>query len=296
MARTNPTMALETAASLTWPPDSRLEIISVVPTDVEVFGGPFAAGVYAQQPDVRERLLDECRRLVDAAAERMRRPGLGVAARVLDGRAASVILEEAERIVRGAGHRGRPRSRDLRAGLPRIRLGRGRRPRALPGPRRPPADGMARPRRHRRLARRRARGVVRRRLRSVRRRRSAGPERDRRARGVVARVHAGRRHDGERRLYVGRGRGRHARPAVAGDAVRRLRSEGMEARSVVREGPAAAEIIAEAESWAADLIVVGTRGHGLLRRLLLGSTARTVLHHAPMSVLIVRPTATFPGR
>ena len=86
----------------------------------------------------------------------------------------------------------------------------------------------------------------------------------------------------------------HAR-SVAADAVRRLRSEGMEAQSVVREGPASAEIIAEAESWGADLVVVGTRGHGLLKRLLLGSTARTVLHHAPMSVLIVRPSASSPG-
>ena len=70
----------------------------------------------------------------------------------------------------------------------------------------------------------------------------------------------------------------------------------MEAQSVVREGPASAEIIAEAESWDADLVVIGTRGHGLLKRLLLGSTARTVLHHAPMSVLIVRPSASRPGR
>jgi nucleotide-binding universal stress UspA family protein len=86
----------------------------------------------------------------------------------------------------------------------------------------------------------------------------------------------------------------HAR-SVAADAVRRLRSEGMEAQSVVREGSASAEIIAEAESWGADLVVVGTRGHGLLKRWLLGSTARTVLHHAPMSVLIVRPNVGSPG-
>ena len=53
-------MAIETAASLTWPPDSRLEIISVVPTEVEVFGGPFVVGVDVQAPEVQERLVDDC--------------------------------------------------------------------------------------------------------------------------------------------------------------------------------------------------------------------------------------------
>ena len=37
-------------------------------------------------------------------------------------------------------------------------------------------------------------------------------------------------------------------------------------------------------------MVVGTRGNGLLKRLLLGSTARSVMHHAEASVLITKPT------
>ncbi|MCW3053610.1 MAG: UspA, partial [Chthonomonadales bacterium] len=38
----------------------------------------------------------------------------------------------------------------------------------------------------------------------------------------------------------------------------------------------------------ADLIVLGNRGLGMLKRTLLGSVSDGVLHHAPCSVLIVR--------
>ena len=36
-----------------------------------------------------------------------------------------------------------------------------------------------------------------------------------------------------------------------------------------------------------DLVVVGTRGHTGLTRMILGSVARNVLIHAPCSVLVV---------
>jgi hypothetical protein len=56
----------------------------------------------------------------------------------------------------------------------------------------------------------------------------------------------------------------------------------------VREGDAAAEIVAAAAEGKTDLIVIGTRGHTGLTRMLLGSIARKVLVHAPCSVLVVR--------
>jgi nucleotide-binding universal stress UspA family protein len=72
----------------------------------------------------------------------------------------------------------------------------------------------------------------------------------------------------------------------------RLRAHDLATSTVTLEGPAAAAIVDEAKSWRADLVVVGTRGNGLLKRLLLGSTARSVLHHADASVLITRPART----
>jgi nucleotide-binding universal stress UspA family protein len=50
-----------------------------------------------------------------------------------------------------------------------------------------------------------------------------------------------------------------------------------------------AEVIVDiAEQWKADLIVVGSHGHGFWGRMLLGSVSDAVSHHAPCSVLIVR--------
>jgi len=46
-----------------------------------------------------------------------------------------------------------------------------------------------------------------------------------------------------------------------------------------------------AESWKADLVMLGSNEAGALMRLFLGSTARSVLRHAPCSVEIVRPSA-----
>ena len=47
-------------------------------------------------------------------------------------------------------------------------------------------------------------------------------------------------------------------------------------------------IVEEAESWGADLIVMGSRGLGTWNRLLLGSVSNSVGHHANCSVEIVR--------
>ena len=56
----------------------------------------------------------------------------------------------------------------------------------------------------------------------------------------------------------------------------------------ISTGDPAEEIIAAAASEEADLIVVGSRGHGRLAGLLLGSVAQKVVAHASCPVLVAR--------
>jgi nucleotide-binding universal stress UspA family protein len=78
------------------------------------------------------------------------------------------------------------------------------------------------------------------------------------------------------------------RGAVA-EAIATLRRAGMIAEGEVREGDPAHELVKAAVDHSADLVVVGTRGLSALGRLLLGSVARKVLLHTDASVLVVRP-------
>jgi nucleotide-binding universal stress UspA family protein len=66
-----------------------------------------------------------------------------------------------------------------------------------------------------------------------------------------------------------------------------LRAAGRSATEVCRDGRPAAEIMAAAGEWPADLIVMGTHARHGLSRFLLGSVARNVLLHADCSVLVV---------
>ena len=75
---------------------------------------------------------------------------------------------------------------------------------------------------------------------------------------------------------------------LAEAAARELAAAGIPVETEVRMGDPAGEIVAAASEWDADLVAIGTHGRTGLQRLMLGSVARSVLHHAPSSVLVAR--------
>jgi nucleotide-binding universal stress UspA family protein len=284
-------LALETSASLTWRVGTRLDVLTVLPTEAELYGGPWAAGVaYVPNEDLRDHLRTDRDALLERAAARLRRPGLEVRTRSVEGRAASVIVDaakemEADLVILGArGH----------GAIERALLGSVS---AEVVDQAPCAVLVARHSSASRIL--------------------IGTDGSDVAMSAIAFVGGSRLFEASeaRVIYAvdldpswwtgftpgdaaftvdpyvsvveeGRRRGDEVTSAAAS----LLRSDGLEISTVVHEGQAAASIVQEARTWNADLVVVGTRGNGLLKRLLLGSTARSVLHHAAASVLIVRRT------
>ena len=75
---------------------------------------------------------------------------------------------------------------------------------------------------------------------------------------------------------------------LLGSARALLRAEGVEAEfHEIADDPTDA-LLDTAAAHEADLIVVGSRGEGAVKRALHGSVSTKVLHHAPCSVLVVR--------
>ena len=77
---------------------------------------------------------------------------------------------------------------------------------------------------------------------------------------------------------------RHAADAVSED----LRDAGLTVAASVVEGDPKRVLPTEAESWGADCIFVGAKGHSRLERFLLGSVSASVAARAHCSVEVVR--------
>jgi nucleotide-binding universal stress UspA family protein len=74
----------------------------------------------------------------------------------------------------------------------------------------------------------------------------------------------------------------------ARDAVHSAAGADLEVASQTRIGEPAAAILVAAEDTGADAIVVGTRGFGRLKGLLLGSVSQRLVAAAKVDVLVVR--------
>jgi nucleotide-binding universal stress UspA family protein len=79
-----------------------------------------------------------------------------------------------------------------------------------------------------------------------------------------------------------------------GEFLRELSDVNHEVEGRVRLGLTAREIVAEAEAWHADLLVLGTQGRSGFSRFLIGSVAETVSRKAPCDVLVL-PVAALEG-
>jgi nucleotide-binding universal stress UspA family protein len=106
------------------------------------------------------------------------------------------------------------------------------------------------------------------------------PSLSRLPRGVRATLRAQARALAEEKL-------KRARRSVERVA-RKLQGAGWDARAEVHEGVPLEFLLARLQSERADLLAIGARGTGGVRRLLLGSVAEGALAHAPCAVLVAR--------
>jgi nucleotide-binding universal stress UspA family protein len=63
---------------------------------------------------------------------------------------------------------------------------------------------------------------------------------------------------------------------------------GINIHTVLVEGDPASEIMGYSEMEKIDIIIIGSRGMGKFKELILGSVSNKVLHHAKCSVMLVR--------
>ena len=74
---------------------------------------------------------------------------------------------------------------------------------------------------------------------------------------------------------------------ILDQALQELSNTRLDVREELQEGPEAESILNIAKNCQADLIVMGTRGHGTLKGLLVGSVSRKVIHHSSCPVMVV---------
>lgn len=88
-------------------------------------------------------------------------------------------------------------------------------------------------------------------------------------------------------------RDEHRRLQEMADA---LRARGLSAMALLIQGPTVEKILAEAERLGAQFIVIGSHGHGVLHRALLGSVSEGVVRGARCPVHVVPARTREKGR
>ena len=70
-------------------------------------------------------------------------------------------------------------------------------------------------------------------------------------------------------------------------AAEECRAAGITTTALLVQGATAEAILSEAGKLKADMIIVGSHGHGAMHHLVTGSVSEAVLQHAPCPVLVV---------
>lgn len=68
-----------------------------------------------------------------------------------------------------------------------------------------------------------------------------------------------------------------------------LEQSGIDCETAVMTGDPAHAVLELIEQHGCEMVIMGTRAQGLLRSALTGSVAQTLMHDAPVPVLLVKP-------
>ena len=81
---------------------------------------------------------------------------------------------------------------------------------------------------------------------------------------------------------------------ILDEQVKRIRDSGGEVtKAYLRRGRTSNEVIALSKEIEADLLVVGSRGLGTVRRILMGSQSEEIVHHAQVPVIVLTGAEDF---
>ncbi len=67
----------------------------------------------------------------------------------------------------------------------------------------------------------------------------------------------------------------------------KIKLKGIESHAMLLKGDVAETILAKAKELQIDILVMGSHGHGILRKVLTGSVTEAVLRKAPCGVFII---------
>ena len=76
--------------------------------------------------------------------------------------------------------------------------------------------------------------------------------------------------------------------ALVDSTLAALQAMGKPAEGILKRGDAATEIMAVVKEQNIDLLITGSRGHSPIRRWMMGSVSRKLVHYSGCSVLVVR--------